>query len=144
MTVTRISAVIFCNILNMNVIRFLNLDLAALTHVFVTCSPSESSGQDEDLRKYSLYNNDLGIPQSSNPRRFGFCSFGMTRNFLNILGRSGGPPGRNSFRMKTSIRRSTASSLEPLTPEPVIPNSGNHSFTGLDLPVHRLTEEGSV
>jgi hypothetical protein len=33
-----------------------------------------------------------GIPQSLNPRRLGFTSFGMTRVFGNMGGRSGEPP----------------------------------------------------
>jgi len=39
----------------------------------------------------------MGIPQSSNPRRLGFSFFGMTRAFGNNVGRSGGPPVKNSL-----------------------------------------------
>ena len=84
----------------------------------------------------------MEIPQSSNPLRLGFYFFGMTRAFGNNVGRSGGPPVKNSFSTKTSIRRPAASSPKSLQ-DGVIPNSDNHDFTGYDLILHRLAEEGS-
>ena len=85
----------------------------------------------------------MRIPQSSNPRRLGFSFFGMTRAFWNNEGRSSGPPVKNSFSTKTSIRRPAASSPKPLTPEPCHPEFRQPRFHRLCSDTHRLAEEGS-
>jgi len=84
-----------------------------------------------------------GIPQSSNPRRPGFSFFGMTRAFRNNRGRSDGPPVKNSFSRKNLHPAARRFFPKPLTLNLVIPNSDNHAFTGYDLILHRLAEEGS-
>ena len=50
--VNRISAELIFNILNMNVLKFMNLNFTALTHIFVTCSGQERLRQNKDLRQY--------------------------------------------------------------------------------------------
>jgi len=74
-TVTRISAVLFFNILNMNVLKFISLNFTALTHIFVTCSGSERLRQNQDLRQNRQCNMTWGSLSLQTLAGSGFPSF---------------------------------------------------------------------